>query len=174
MGEFIYDWPTSINFDFLKSRDGVQFVLMLLVILLTLLVCFVGTRVMVAIIYIELSIASGMFALKIAENHMSMEKEIRVIVFIAGIAIGGSILHSSVVFINRIIGKLHMDKLAGFIVAYAIPLCAAAFLWYYVVNKIYTGSVIVCIIAAAVYILGIIVRKKTGMIRQDFDQYEDR
>ncbi len=174
MGEFIYKWPSAINLEFLKSKDGMQFLLMIAIILLALLVCFVGTRVMVAIIYIELSIASGIYILKLAEQHMSLEKEIKVIVFLAGVALGGSILHTSVVFINRLIGKLHLDKLAGFIVAYVIPFGSSAFLWYYVVNNIYTGKVIVGIVAVVIFAAGIIVRKKTGLLRQDFDQYEAR
>ena len=153
------------------SKDGVQFILTALILLVAILICFVGTRVMVTLIFVEICIASGMYSMTVLERFITLEN-VKVLLFLAGVAIGGTILHFSMTVISRLIGKLHMKHLAGFIVAYLIPFCAAAFLWYYVVNRIYTGKIVVGVIAAVAFIGGIIVRKKTGMLRQDIEQFE--
>lgn len=171
MGNFIMHKPSSFSAGFFLSGEGIQFLVTILVVLLAVLICFVGTRVMVTILFLEISIACGMYTLSVSDRFITYDN-VKVLVFLAGLAIGGTILHFSTTLINRLIVKLHLKRLAAFVVAYLIPFCAALFLWYYVVHRIYTGRVLVGVIAAAVFIGGILVRKKSGMLKQDIEQFE--
>ncbi len=172
MGEFIYKWPASLRPEFLFSKDGLQFLTTIMVILLALLVCFVGTRVMVTLLFLEICVACGLYAVSVTEKYVNYDY-VKVLIFLAGLAIGGSVLYSVTGVINMLIRKLHLKRIASFIVAYLIPLAASLFLWYYVVNRIYTGRIVVAVIAAAAFIGGIIVRKKTGTLKQDIRQFGD-
>lgn len=172
MGEFILQPPQTWSFSTLSSAQGMAFLIPIAVAVAAALACFLGFRFVLTVLFLGGAVASGCVGLHFLQRF-SVIDYVKVLVFLIAMCIGGCLMYALSALCRLLIRNLHLKKAARFFVAYLVPVLCAALLFWTLWKKIYTGLPVDAAVSAAILLLGLLVQKKTGIMRRELRQFED-
>lgn len=172
MGEFIFSLPQGWNSLKIPTSEELLTWIPIVLILLTVLVCFLGLRFCVSTAFIVFSFFSGFVGLHFLQPLIKNLTS-SIIVFAIFTAFGGWLVYVFICLWNGIVKKFKMRKAALFVLTYGFQTVAAACLTFLLYKNVYSGLVIDIIVAVAVAGLGLLFQKLSGIHDREMRHYED-
>ncbi|MCR4930075.1 MAG: hypothetical protein K5988_08795 [Lachnospiraceae bacterium] len=172
MGEFIFSMPSGWNSLKIPTTEELITWIPAVLLLLTILVCFLGLRFCVSTFFIALSFSSGFVGLHflqpLIKNTVSS-----IIVFAIFTAFGGWLVYVFVCLWNSAVKKFKLRKAALFVLTYGFQTLSAACLTFLLYKFVYNGLVVDIVVSVLVAGLGLLFQKLSGIHDREMRHYED-